>query len=105
MYAERELIRLNAVKGVVRRRIARRRAALSVQTARVTQPLRWVDRAYVYWKKAGPIAKLAAAPISVWLMNKLFARRKMAGPVMRWGPLIWNVVRGFTAGSSGRRAP
>ena len=105
MYAERELKRLDAVKSIVRRRIARRRLEVSAQTERVTQPLRWVDRAYVYWKKAGPIAKLAAAPISVWLMNKLFARRKMAGPVMRWGPLIWNVVRGFSAGSSARRAP
>ena len=104
MYAERELKRLSDVKSVVRRRIARRRIEISAQSERVTRPLRWADRAYVYWKKAGPIARFAVAPIGAWLMNKLFARRKMAGPVMRWGPLIWNVVRGFTGSSSRRPA-
>ena len=104
MYAERELKRLGEVKLRVRRRIGRRRDEITAQTARVAQPLRWVDRAYVYWKKAGPIAKLAAAPIGVWLTNKLFGRRKMAGSVMRWGPMIWNVVRGLGIGLSRRSA-
>jgi hypothetical protein len=104
MHAERELKRLSEVKAVVRRRIARRRAEITIQTEKVTRPLQWVDRAYGYWRKAGPIAKLAVAPISVWLMNKLFARRKMAGPALRWGPIIWNVVRGFSQGFSRRPA-
>jgi len=104
MYAERELKRLGEVKARLRLRIALRRAEISVQTARVTQPLRWVDRALVYWKKAGPVARLAAGPVGVWLMNKLFARRKTAGSLMRWGPMIWNVVRGFRSGLS-RRSP
>ena len=102
MYAERELTRLGDVKSRVRRRIAHRRAEISAQTARVARPLRWVDRAYVYWKKAGPMARLAAAPVGVWLMNKFFARRKTAGSIMRWGPMIWNVVRGFSSGLSRR---
>jgi hypothetical protein len=104
MYAERELKRLSEVKVRVRRRIARRREEVTAQTERVTQPLQWVDRAYVFWKKAGPIAKLAAAPIGVWLTNKLFGRRKMAGSLMRWAPMLWNVARGFGLGSPRRSA-
>jgi len=104
MYAERELNRLNAVKSVVRGRIARRRIETSAQIERVARPVRWVDRAYVYWKKAGPIARFAAAPITAWLASKLFGRRKRAGSLMRWVPTIWNVVRGFQQGWSGHRA-
>jgi len=103
MYAERELTRLNAVKSVVRRRIARRRIEISAQMEHVARPVRWVDRAYAYWKKAGPLAQLAAAPLTAWLASKLFGRRKRAGSVMRWVPTIWSVVRGFQQGWSARR--
>jgi hypothetical protein len=95
MYAERELKRLSEVKSVVRRRIARRRIETIEQTIVVTQPLQWVDRAYSYWKKIGPLAKLALAPLSAWLAGSLFGKRKKVGSLMRWVPTIWSVVRGF----------
>ncbi len=104
MYAERELKRLSEVKAVVRRRITRRRIEVIEQTAVVTRPLVWVDIAHGYWKKFSPLAKMAAGPIGVWLTTKLFGRRKMAGSLMRWGPTIWNVVRGFGQGFSNRPA-
>lgn len=104
MYAERELKRLSEVKSIVRRRITRRRIEVIEQTAVVTKPLVWVDVAYGYWKKFSPLAKMAVGPIGVWLTSKLFGRRKMAGSLMRWGPTIWNVVRGFGQGFSSRPA-
>ena len=104
MYAERELKRLSEVKSVVRRRIARRRLATSDQMERVSRPIQWVDRAYGYWRKAGPIARFAAAPLTAWLAGKLFGRRKAAGSLLRWGPTIWSLVRGFAQGMASRRA-
>ena len=103
MYAERELKRLAEVKSVVRRRIARRRNETSAQMERVTRPVQWVDRAYGYWQKAGPLARLAVAPLTAWLASKLFGRRKAAGSLLRWGPTILSLARGFAQGMSSRR--
>jgi len=104
MYAERELKRLAEVKVTVRRRIARRRIETIEQTAVVTKPLVWVDRAYGYWKKIGPVAKLAIAPIGAWLAGSLFGKRKKVGSLMRWVPTIWSVVRGFKSVRGGQEA-
>ncbi len=98
MDAGRELRRLGEVKTRLRCRCAHLRAETSTQAARVTQPLQWIDRAYAYWQRIGPMAKLVAAPAGVWWLKSLFGRRKMAAPLMRWGPMIWNVVKGFTQG-------
>ena len=102
MYAERELKRLNDVKTVVRRRIKRRRIETIEQTARVAQPLEWVDRAIGYWRKIGPLAKFAIAPLGAWLAGSLFGKRKKVGSLMRWVPTIWSVVRGFQNARAGR---
>ena len=104
MYAERELKRLAEVKSVVRRRIARRRSETIEQTIRVTQPLQWVDRAYVYWQKISPLAKLAIAPLGAWLAGSLFGKRKKVGSLMRWLPTLWSVVRGFTNARASQEA-
>lgn len=104
MYAERELKRLDAVKAVVRRRIARRRIETQDQLDRVARPIQWVDRAYIYWQKAGPLVRLAAAPLGALLMGKLFGRRKKTGSVIRWLPTLWTVVQGVRQGMSSRRA-
>jgi hypothetical protein len=98
MYAGRELKRLDEVKGLLRQRIARRRIETVAQTVRVTKPLQWIDRAYAYWQKVGPLTKLVAAPAGLWLLRSLFGRRKLAAPLMRWGPTIWNFVKGFNQG-------
>jgi len=95
MHAERELKRLAEVKSAVRRRIARRRLEIAAQLDRAIVPVRWVDRAWSWWKKVSPMAKLAAAPIGTWLFGRLFKRRKAAGSLMRWGPTVWSAVQGF----------
>jgi hypothetical protein len=95
MYAERELKRLGEVKVLLRRRIARRRSETVVQAARATKPLQWADRAYAWWQKVGPMAKLVAAPAGMWLLRSLFGQRKKAGSLMRWVPTLWSFVQGF----------
>lgn len=102
MYAERELKRLSEVKSVVRRRIARRRIETVEQTARVTQPLEWVDRAIGYWRTIGPLAKFAIAPVGAWLAGSLFGKRKKVGSLIRWLPTIWSIVRGIKSARAGR---
>jgi hypothetical protein len=104
MYAKRELKRLGDVKSVLRRRIAQRRLVLLAQTERVAQPLRWVDRVRGWWQQAGPLTHLVAAPVGLWLLRTVFRRRKLARPLIRWGPAIWNIVRGFSRTGSGRAA-
>ena len=100
MYAGRELKRLGGVKAGVRRRIAQRRLATLAQTERVAQPLHWVDRAWTWWQAAGPLTHLVAGPAGWWLLRTLFRRRKMARPLIRWGPAIWNIVRSFGRGAT-----
>jgi hypothetical protein len=95
MYAERELKRLDEVKTRLRRRIVRRRLETIAQTEHVTKPLQWVDRAYGYWQKIGPLTKLIAAPAGMWLLRSVLGRRKSGGSLMRWIPTVWNFVQGF----------
>jgi hypothetical protein len=102
MYAGRELKRLGDVKAGLRRRIAQRRLIVFAQTERVTRPLLWIDRVRAWWHAAGPLTHLAAGPAGWWVLRALFRRRRLAGPLIRWGPAIWNVVRNFGRPRAGR---
>jgi hypothetical protein len=95
MFAQQELTRLRDLKAVHRYRISVRRVVCAVQTERVLRPLRWVDRASALWQRIGPLGRIAAGPTGLWLLRALFRRRKLAGPLMRWGPTIWSIVQGF----------
>lgn len=98
MYAQRELARLRDLKAVHRYRIGLRRVVCAVQAERVLRPLRWVDRASAAWRQLGPLGRAATGPVGFWLLRALFRRRQLAGPLMRWGPTIWNIVKGFGRG-------
>lgn len=98
MYAQRELNRLGEVKASLQRRIGRRRVECAVQADTALRPLQWVDRAYGYWRRIAPIAKLAMGPLGVWLFRSVARRRKVTGSLLRFAPLLWNVFRGFSRG-------
>lgn len=104
MYPQQELRNLAELKTSLRHRITRRRAAMRTEGERVLQPLRWVDRAYATWQRIGPIARLAAGPVGVWLLRRFTGRRKTAGRLLRWGPILWNFARGFLKGRAEQSA-
>lgn len=104
LYPQRELANLAEVKAGLQHRIRRRRAESLAHLERIEGPLRWIDRAYGYWKRFAPLAKLAGGPIGVWLFRSVFRRRKLTGHVVRWGPMLFNMLRGFTRARAGRAA-
>jgi len=95
MFAQRELTRLGDLKAVMRYRISVRRVICTVHTQRIAAPLHWIDRVHACWQQAGPLTRLAAGPAGWWLLRSLIRRRKLAGPLMRWGPTIWGILRRF----------
>ncbi len=74
MYPNRELTRLAAHKGTVRRNIAVHRRQVVTAAARVAQPLVWVDKLLVLWRKFAPFAAVAAVPLGL-LLKRSVARR------------------------------
>ena len=99
MYPTRELNRLALHKAALRRDIARHRAECADAARELVRPLEWVDRALSWWRKVSPVAKLAAVPLGAMVSRMIFKRLKVIGPLVRWGPTIFNLVRGFSAGA------
>jgi hypothetical protein len=96
MYSERELIRLSAHKAALRRRIARHRRACVTAATRVAQPLAWVDRLRVFWRRFAPYAPLlAAVPLGLLRKRALAAPPRLLGTLLRWGPVVLGAVRAF----------
>ena len=93
MYPAEELIRLARYKAVLSRRITRHRAQCVEAASVAAQPLAWLDRMLGFWRKLSPFAKFAAVPLGFLAKRTLFPRRKILGSMVRWGPLILNVVR------------
>jgi len=97
MYADRELIRLDAHKAAIRRRIARRRHECGAAAARVLQPLAWVDRLAGLARRFSPWASLAAVPLGFLLKRAASPRRSWLGTLLRWGPAVVGAARGLAA--------
>jgi len=97
MYSDRELIRLDAHKAVIRGRIARRRHECAASAARVLQPLAWADRLVALWRRFSPFAVVAAVPLGFLLKRTVAPRTSVLGAVLRWGPVLVGAVRGFAA--------
>lgn len=92
MYPERELSRLAARKAVIRRDIAGRRAMCAQAARRTAEPLRWLDRALVTWRRISPLARLAM-PLGLLAARPVLDRVKFVRPLLRWGPLAYDLVR------------
>jgi hypothetical protein len=102
MYPSRELKRLEAHKAWLLRDIARHRANCATAATRLARPLDWVDKAWGYWRKFSPLAKVFGLPLGAIAARAVFKRLGALGSVARWAPLIFNLVRGFKTGASAR---
>lgn len=97
MYPAGELTKLAARKDLLRRRIALRRVATIVVAQRIVRPLRLVDRIVGEWRRLSPLVKLAGIPLGALLGRSLHRRRRLIGKLIRWGPVLASVWRGFAA--------
>jgi hypothetical protein len=102
MYPTPELRRLQAHKARLRRDIAVRRREMADAALRLSRPLAFIDKVLAWWRRVSPIAKFAAVPLGAVLTRMIFRRMKGVGRLVRWAPLIFNVVRGFRAGAKSR---
>jgi hypothetical protein len=97
MYTQGELIRLDAHKAALRRRIAHHRVACAVVASRLLQPVVWLDRMLVLWRRFAPFAPLAALPLSLLLRRTPTPRTGLITRLLRWSPLLLGTVRGLIA--------
>ena len=95
MYPQRELIRLEAHKAALRRRIVRRRTECVVTTTRLLQPVAWLDRMIAFGRQLIPWAPFAAVPLGFLFKRAAAPRRRLLGTLLRWGPVVFGAVRGL----------
>lgn len=101
MYPRRELEQLATYKVWLRRGIARHRTDCAVAAARIARPMAWLDRMFAFWRQLSPVARVAALPLGVLATRTIFPKAKFLGSLLRWGPLVYGVVRQF----AGERSP
>jgi len=46
-----------------------------------------------WWRRLSPLT-VAAVPLGVLLQRTLFPRVKIFGALLRWAPLVFNLLRG-----------
>lgn len=97
MYPDGELTQLAAHKFALRARIDRRRRACVGAAADLEQSLAWLDRLTAFWRRLGPLAKLAALPAALLLKRMLFPRRGFLARLVRWIPSAISAGRIFRA--------
>jgi hypothetical protein len=95
MYPQLELTRLAAHKVALRRDIAVRRVQCVEAAARVVQPLEWLDRVLVFWRRLSPLAQFMALPLGIFLKRKVFPRSKILGLFVRWTPIFFTTMHGI----------
>lgn len=98
MYPQRELIRLEAHKAVLRRRIGRQRTRCVSAVTQILQPVAWIDRLRSLAHRLSPFVALVAIPLGLLLKRSTAPRPRLLGTLLRWGPLVLGAVRGLTAG-------
>lgn len=96
MYSQGELKRIGAHKAFLQRRIARQRADCAVAAAHLLQPVEWLDRMLVLWRKFAPFAPLAAVPLGFLLKRTFAPRSSLVARLLRWGPVVLGAVRSVT---------
>ncbi len=95
MYQNRELSRLAAHKAALRRNIAVHRRQVVTAAAHVAQPLVWVEKLMVLWRKFAPFAAVAAVPLGLLLKRSVARRPRLLSRLLRWAPVVLSAVRGF----------
>ena len=100
MYPQRELIRLSTYKVWLRRGIAVRRAECSRAVAQIARPIGWLDQVLAVWRRIPSFAKVATVPLAALVTRTLFPKVKILGTLLRWGPLVYGVVRQFAGAHS-----
>lgn len=105
MYPQSELIGLARHKAAVRRRIARHRAELAEAAGEAARPLVWLDRALALWRRMSPLALLAALPLGFIVRRTVSRRLKIVGSLVKWAPILFSAVRGFSAVAKTHLAP
>lgn len=93
MYPQPELNRLAAYKIGLRRKIAFRRSECATAAAHLARPVAWLDRTVAFWRRLSPLT-VAAVPLGLLLQRTLFPRMKIFGALLRWAPLVFNLLRG-----------
>jgi hypothetical protein len=94
MYPHRDLTRLALHKAILRRRITRHRAECVRAATGVLQPLAWLDRLLVLWRRLSPLVRFAIVPLGLLLRRTLPPRRSLLDALLRWGPLAFALFRG-----------
>lgn len=95
MYPNGELAALRRRREFLVQRSSSLRAA-SVRTARqIGQSLSWIESAQSLWRKYSGLAKYGAVPALFFARKLLFPRFRFLGPLFRWGPVAFSVLRGF----------
>ena len=93
MYPQPELSRLVADREAICLRIARNRLRCTIAMAQVAEPLAWVDRMVAWWHKYSTPLMLTALPLGFLLKRTISPKPRMLGAILRWGPLLFGVVR------------
>jgi hypothetical protein len=107
MHPGPEIIAIEARKSALRERIARRRHELAADTGRVFRPLAQVDQGFRLWQRVPGIARAAALPLVLSLVQLVVPQVKIIRRLVRWAPVIltgWRAVRGAWQGVRGAEA-
>ena len=95
MYPKQELTQLAAYKAALQQQIAIRRTCCAEAAAQVTRPFELLDAMLALWRRLSPLAQLATVPLGFLATRKVFPRLKVLGTLLRWGPIVYEAVRGI----------
>lgn len=93
MYPSRELTRLAVHQANLRGRIAAGRTQCAAAATKLVRPLLLLDRVVDFWRRLSPLVRGAALPVGFLVQRALFRRRHWFRSRLRWGTLIFGVVR------------
>lgn len=84
MYPDEELSRLAGEKDALHRRSACHRDRCRVAADRLTRPLRTADRLLTAWRGLPLLARMAAPPLGLWFLRRLWPRVSVLPNLIRW---------------------
>ena len=93
MYPQRALTGLAARKAALQCDIMLSRAHCAGATARIAQPLAWLDRALALWRQLSPLAPLACLALRGLAMRRASPRARFTRSVLRWSPIVFAAAR------------